>query len=76
MIKVGQKVVIDPFKDAVGFASELSRGRIWEGTVVYVNAEHKWFSVEYGRHKLLTSYKFSQIGEDVQLQYTEYSDKG
>lgn len=65
MIEVGQKVKFDPFAEIMGFASDLSRGKKATGTVVYVNAPHQWFSVLCNGQR--TSFKFSQIGEDVHL---------
>lgn len=67
MITIGDKVQFDPFKDITGFASEDNRGKIVTGTVVLINYENKWFSVEYecGGEKQRISFKFSQIGKDV-----------
>ena len=69
MIKVGQKVRFDPFRETTGFASEDNRGKKVTGTVVMVNEGHQWFSVEYdgGGVKLRTSFKFCQIGSGVRL---------
>ena len=69
MIKLGQEVRFDPFKDITGFASEDNRGKVIKGTVVMVNEPHQWFSVEYdcGGVKQRTSFKFSQIGKDVMI---------
>lgn len=67
MIKVGQKVRFDPFKEITGFASKDNRGCIVTGTVVMVNYPHKWFSVEYGNPKARTSFKFCDIGKDVNV---------
>lgn len=68
MIKVGQKVKFDPFAEITGFSSEMNRGKQIVGTVVMVNYPHQWFSVEYGNLKQRTSYKFSQIGTDVNVK--------
>lgn len=65
MIAVGQKVRFDPFDGMKGFASEGCKGNTVTGTVVMVNRENKWFSVEYGSQKMRTSFKFWQIGKDV-----------
>ena len=67
MIEVGQKVRFDPFKESSGFYTKTNRKGAQLGTVCYVNRRHKWFSVEYNIPKLRTSFKFSQIGMDVQL---------
>lgn len=66
-IKVGQKVYFDPFLEITGFSSELNRGKKVVGTVVMVNYPHQWFSVEYGDPKQRTSFKFSQIGTEVNI---------
>ena len=67
MIEVGQKVRFDPFLTHTGFASDGFRGRYATGKVVYVNTRHKWFSVEYGDPKMRTSFKFCDLGEQVEL---------
>ena len=64
MVKVGQKVRFNPFltsKDSV----EQIRVNV-TGTVVYVNARHYWFSVEYGNNQR-TSFKLTEIGQNVFL---------
>lgn len=63
MIEVGQKVTFDPFAEITGFSSGLNRGKRATGTVVLVNAPNQWFSVKHGNQR--TSFKFSQIGEEV-----------
>lgn len=67
MIVPGTKVQFDPFKEITGFASEDNRGKMVTGTVVLINYENKWFSVEYecGGAKQRISFKFSQVGKDV-----------
>lgn len=69
MITVGTKVQFEPFIEATGFASGDYKGRVADGTVIYVNEENRWFSGEYisGGAKLRTSFNFSQIGEDVKV---------
>ena len=67
MIKVGQKVRFDPFKELKGFGAEDNRGNYVTGTVVMVNAPHKWFSVEYGNPNMRTSFNFSDIGSVVKV---------
>lgn len=69
MITVDEKVQFDPFEVITGFASDLNRGKTVTGTVVMVNYEHKWFSVEYdcGGHKWRTSFKFCDIGRLVKV---------
>ena len=67
MITVGTKVQFEPFIEATGFASRDCRHRIATGTVIYVNEENRWFSVEYisGGAKLRTSFNFNDIGSGV-----------
>lgn len=69
MIAVGDRVIFDPFIEDKGFASGDCKGKLVTGTVIYVNYENRWFSVEYvsGGAKLRTSFNFSQIGEDVKV---------
>ena len=67
MIVVGDKVKFDPFIEFTGFGSDRHRGEIVTGTVVMVNYEHKWFSVEYGNPKLRTSFNFVDIGKEVKV---------
>lgn len=49
-----------------GYGVEVVR-RAVTGTIVFVNEKHKWFSVEYGDLKMRTSFRFSQIGENVKV---------
>lgn len=67
MVVIDDNVIFDPFKEITGFASEDNRGKMVTGTVVLINYENKWFSVEYecGGVKQRISFKFSQIGKDV-----------
>ena len=67
MIEVGQKVRFDPFLAITGFASEDNKGRKVTGTVVFVHEQNKWFSVEYGKPKMRTSFKFCDIGKVVKV---------
>lgn len=64
-VEVGQKVRFDPFREIKGFGAEDHRGELVTGTVVMVNAPHKWFSVEYGSPKQRTSFNFCEIGRAV-----------
>lgn len=66
MIVIDQEVLFDPFKDITGFSSDMNRGKWVIGKVVYVNYANKWFSVEYGERRKRISFKFSQIGKDVE----------
>lgn len=65
MIKVGQKVRFDPFEYLTGFGASDNRGSYVIGTVVMVNEQNQWFSVEYGTPKQRTSFKFCDIGSVV-----------
>jgi hypothetical protein len=67
VVEVGQGVRFDPFRHITGFASDDYRGRDVRGRVVYINEPHKWFSVEYGKPKARTSFKFCDIGHGVQV---------
>lgn len=67
MVTVDDVVRFDPFLQSTGFAADFHRGQMVFGTVVMVNYEHKWFSVEYGVPKMRTSFKFSDIGEVVKI---------
>ena len=66
MVKVGQTVQFDPSETLRGYGVEAIRGNV-TGVVVAVNAEHHWFSVEYGKPKTRTSFHFSEIGQSVSL---------
>lgn len=69
MIKVGQKVAFDPFKD-IKFNGALSFHETVEGVVHFVHPTHRWFNVEYGTEdigRMLISFKFDDIGRTVKL---------
>lgn len=68
-IKIGQMVRFNPLAETRGFGAEDHRGHYVTGTVVMVNIPHKWFLVEYsyGSVKQRTSFKFCQIGKEVQI---------
>lgn len=66
-VELGQKVRFDPYIEVKGFASELNRGNTVTGTVVYINAAHKWFSVLWGDNKLRASFGFFDIGKEVRI---------
>lgn len=78
-IKVGTRVKFDPFQafTADGYTPvkrkdggkivQLPRKYV-EGTVVFVNVRHGWFSVEYQLEGVQrTSFDFSQIGQEVKI---------
>ena len=66
MIEVGQKVKMDPFDCLTGYSAEIIHRKM-TGTVVFVNARHRWFSVAYGKNKALISFHFSDIGKKVKV---------
>lgn len=66
-VVIGQKVRFDPFRHITGFASDDFRGKKVTGTVVYINEPHKYFTVEYGKPKARTSFKFCDIGHDCRV---------
>lgn len=66
MVSVGMKVQFDPFEYVHSSGSVDYRGSKVVGTVVMVNYEHQWFSVEYGKDPIMkTSFKFCDIGQVV-----------
>lgn len=66
MVVVGQKVKFDPFAHITFQGIADLRDENVTGTVVYVNYEHRWFSVEYGENPTQrTSFNFSDIGKAV-----------
>lgn len=62
MIKIGQKVKFDPLRD-ISIMGVLDRRTAKfdqvVGTITYINAPHRWFSVEYGgdKKRLSSSYQ-------------------
>lgn len=65
-VTIGQKVRFNPYR-FTGFASCDYRDKTVRGTVIYVNERNKWFSVEFGKPKLRTSFHFCDIGHGVQV---------
>lgn len=65
MVKVGQEVKFDPFLHLHFYGAAAYSGSYVSGKVVYVNQDHRWFSVQYGELKMRTSFCFSDIGKDV-----------
>ena len=67
MVKVGQKVICEPFaRIKIQGMHELPTNV--PGKVVYVNEKHHWFGVEYGgEDKLRTSFHFCDIGDIVRV---------
>lgn len=66
-LRVGQKVKFDPFAELCGLGVSDFR-TFYNGTVVYINRKHHWFSVVDDETKLRTSYHFCRIGKDVRLR--------
>ena len=68
MIRVGQKVKMNPFMDIRTYGMS-AVGGLQEGVVNYVHPAHKWFSVEYDAAdtKQVIGYKFFDIGKTVEI---------
>ena len=63
-VNVGQKVRFDALAACKCSIEKVKADTI--GTVVWINARHKWFSVQYGENQRI-SFKFSEIGQNVHL---------
>lgn len=62
IVKVGMSATFDPFLDHChtnGVAAQLSQKVT--GKVVYVNEQHRWFSVRYGDGERI-SFLFADVG--------------
>jgi hypothetical protein len=66
MIKIGQKVKFNPHA-GMHSSGDITPFENTVGTVKYINAAHRWFSVEYGDPKLLISFNFHDIGKSVKV---------
>lgn len=68
MIKVGQKVRINPFKDIRSYGMVMTDETV-DGVVWYVHPTHQYFTVEYdcGNGLQKISYRFDDIGKNVKL---------
>lgn len=64
MIKLGQRVRFDLFQD-ISVPGYKPIKAIKYGTIVYINEENRWFSVEYGKDKRRFSFKFDDVGRAV-----------
>lgn len=62
MLKIGQKVRYDPFKDYIGAADMKMRVT---GEVMYINEKRGWFVALWDGVK--TTLRISDIGKDVRL---------
>ena len=65
MVKVGQRVQCKPYAGmhtlGAGVADE-----VVVGVVLYVNKDHRWFTVEYDKdHHFRVSFKFDDLGDTV-----------
>ena len=68
MIKVGQKVKFNPYKDIRTYG--MSGGDVTViGTVHFVHPTHCWFNVEYdgGAGMQLLGFRFDDIGTAVKI---------
>lgn len=76
MIKVNDLVVLDPFDgNRAPGSSELSVKVI--GTVVFVNASHRYFTVEYvdvDGNSCKISFRFDDIGTKVNKLIPDFDD--
>lgn len=66
MIKVGQKVKFNPHS-GMHSCGDIAPFNDTEGVVKYVNANNRWFSVEYGEHNIRIAFNFNDIGKNVRL---------
>ena len=66
MVKVGQRVVCDPFARIKILGVHDMPSNI-PGKVVFVNKPHHWFTVEHGEDRLRTSFHFCDIGDIVKV---------
>ena len=62
MIKVGQKVIFDPWHGIHGSDVAEVKGER-KGRIIYVNDEHRYFTASYeiNNRKWLTSFKFTDV---------------
>lgn len=71
IIKIGQKVIFDPLEGVtlhnMGMKERGRREVV--GTVVYINEDHRHFTVKYedGGCEIRTSFKFNDIGTSVRV---------
>ena len=66
MIEVGQLVKFKPFKGLCPTGMN-STDISYTGTVKYVNARNRWFSVEYGYPRMRISFNFNDVGNTVKV---------
>lgn len=66
-LKEGMQVRFAPFLDHTGaYGVDFLHQKKATGTIVYINWEHKWFSVEFGKKQRI-SFLFSDIGVKCKL---------
>lgn len=65
-IKSGTKVLFRPLS-GLGLNNVYKDDFETIGTIVYVNHEHNWFSVEYGDDRSRASFNFGDIGYTITL---------
>ena len=63
-VNVGQRVRFDALAACKNSIEKVKADTL--GTVDYINERHNWFSVHYGENQR-TSFKFSEIGQNVYL---------
>lgn len=61
---LGRTAVFDPLLDDNGQGHKELSCKV-RGKVVYVNWNHRWFSVQYGKMRI--SFQFSDIGKKVKI---------
>ena len=71
MIDIGQKMRFVPYWNKSEHDDEATkREKTITGKVVYINRDHRTFTVEYsarGGNKQKETFQFSQIGEDIHI---------
>lgn len=68
MIKVGQKVQIDPFR-GIRITGMADLQETFEGIINFVHPTHHWFNVKYTDNAgtRLVGFRFDDIGKTVEL---------
>lgn len=61
-VRIGQTVIFDPFKGHRCYGSADLHVKI-VGTVIYINYEHRWFSVQYDGNKRM-SFNFNDVNDE------------
>lgn len=63
-VNVGQRVRFDALAACKNSIEKVEADTI--GVVVWINAPHKWFSVQHSGNQRI-SFKFSEIGQNVHI---------